>query len=476
MIWINIVYTIKQVIIYIMSLILLNALTGSCIFICFKLLEKPLEKMGLIKMSVRLLRVVILSFLIPVVFVLLFRVYDDNVTFSIDYPLPYVFGCFLLIWAVGWGKAFVHSIQIHKRLKYLINTACLCEKDVIKVKDEWQKKLRIHQNVIVKQTYTIATPIICGIIKPVILLPVKDYSKEELDVIFAHELMHCRHKDILWKQLCAFSRIVFWWNPLIQRFVFDVDSWNESYCDQAVTKILKNKKEYFTTICRLGIKPFEKGAYLCATLYEDKNQLKTRIYRIRAIESMNIIKIFAGLCMGTLLFVTSMFAVIFITRGYHDIYMRTVITVSDLREKYMDPEPIAEVTDVEKLEVHDEVRLAKKLPVVRMKERITRKKDDLVFVQKLKAGTRMESNSVYLKKGETVEIGNANSKDENTKNDSKFVSGIIDDQGKEWYAMNSMDIDCSIKIQKAGNYRVFVENRYKTKVKVFMFTYLDNKK
>ena len=48
MIWINIIYTIKQTIIYIMSLILLNALTGSCIFICFKLLEKPLEKMGLI--------------------------------------------------------------------------------------------------------------------------------------------------------------------------------------------------------------------------------------------------------------------------------------------------------------------------------------------------------------------------------------------------------------------------------------------
>lgn len=77
------------------------------------------------------------------------------------------------------------------------------------------EKLKIHVNVTVKQTYTIATPIICGIIKPVILLPVNDYSKEELDVIFAHELMHCKHKDILWKQLCAFSRIVFWWNPLI---------------------------------------------------------------------------------------------------------------------------------------------------------------------------------------------------------------------------------------------------------------------
>ena len=63
-------------------------------------------------------------------------------------------------------------MKIHKRLKYLVNHACLCEKNVVMVKDKWEKKLKIHVNVIVKQTYTIATPIICGIIKPVILLPV----------------------------------------------------------------------------------------------------------------------------------------------------------------------------------------------------------------------------------------------------------------------------------------------------------------
>ena len=58
----------------------------------------------------------------------------------------------------------------------------------------------------------------------------------------------------------------------------------------------------------------------------------------------------------------------------------------------------------------------------------------------------------------------------------RTIQNLFDDRGKEWYAMNSMDVNCSIKIQKEGNYRVFVENRYKTKVKVFMFTYLDNKK
>lgn len=104
MIWIEIEYTIERFIICIMSMIVLNALTGSCVFFCFKLLERILEKMGMVKMSVRLLRFVILSFLIPVVFVLLFYVYDDNVTFAVDEPLPLIFACFLLIWAVGWEK------------------------------------------------------------------------------------------------------------------------------------------------------------------------------------------------------------------------------------------------------------------------------------------------------------------------------------------------------------------------------------
>lgn len=104
MIWIDIMYAIRQSIIYIMNLIMLNALTGSCVFICFKLLEKLLEKRGMIKMSVRLLRFVILSFLIPIVFVSLIYAYDDNVIFAQDDPLPYVFGILLLIWAVGWEK------------------------------------------------------------------------------------------------------------------------------------------------------------------------------------------------------------------------------------------------------------------------------------------------------------------------------------------------------------------------------------
>ena len=447
---------------------MLNALTGSCVFICFKLLEKLLEKRGLIKMSVRLLRFVILSFLIPIVFVSLIYAYDDNVIFAQDDPLPYVFGVLLLIWAVGWGKALIHSIQIHKRLKYLINTACMCEKEVVDTKEIWRKKLKIRQKIEVKYSYTIATPIICRVLKPVILLPARDYSREELDVIFVHELMHCKHKDILWKQLCAFARIVFWWNPLIQRFVYVVDSWNESYCDYAVTQVLKDKKQYFTTVCRLGIQPFQKGAYLCAALYEDKNQLKTRIYRIKAMQDTNK-KAAAQISAVMILLLVSFGSVVLITQGYHRIYMSTIMMLGDIQQEIYLKEGGAETRDIiMNLKEYDHIRWNKKLPVVKMKENI-KKGNYNAFFQKLKSQNRMESNWIYLKKGEIVSFNLQDMQDETlNKRDTDFISGIMDVNGRERYVMASSQILHDFEIQKEGRYKFFIENRYKSKIKIFV--------
>lgn len=447
---------------------MLNALTGSCVFICFKLLEKLLEKRGLIKMSVRLLRFVILSFLIPIVFVSLIYAYDDNVIFAQDDPLPYVFGILLLIWAVGWGKALIHSIQIHKRLKYLINTACMCEKEVVDTKEIWRKKLKIRQKIEVKYSYTIATPIICRVLKPVILLPARDYSREELDVIFVHELMHCKHKDILWKQLCAFARIVFWWNPLIQRFVYVVDSWNESYCDYAVTQVLKDKKQYFTTVCRLGIQPFQKGAYLCAALYEDKNQLKTRIYRIKAMQDTNK-KAAAQISVVMILLLVSFGSVVLITQGYHRIYMSMIMMLGDIQQEIYLKEGGAETRDIiMNLKEYDHIRWNKKLPVVKMKENI-KKGNYNAFFQKLKSQNRMESNWIYLKKGEIVSFNLQDMQDETlNKRDTDFISGIMDVNGRERYVMASSQILHDFEIQKKGRYKFFIENRYKSKIKIFV--------
>lgn len=342
------------------------------------------------------------------------------------------------------------------------------EKEVVDTKEIWRKKLKIRQKIEVKYSYTIATPIICRVLKPVILLPARDYSREELDVIFVHELMHCKHKDILWKQLCAFARIVFWWNPLIQRFVYVVDSWNESYCDYAVTQVLKDKKQYFTTVCRLGIQPFQKGAYLCAALYEDKNQLKTRIYRIKAMQDTNK-KAAAQISVVMILLLVSFGSVVLITQGYHRIYMSTIMMLGDIQQEIYLKEGGAETRDIiMNLKEYDHIRWNKKLPVVKMKENI-KKGNYNAFFQKLKSQNRMESNWIYLKKGEIVSFNLQDMQDETlNKRDTDFISGIMDVNGRERYVMASSQILHDFEIQKKGRYKFFIENGYKSKIKIFV--------
>ena len=52
------------------------------------------------------------------------------------------------------------------------------------------------------------------------------------------------------------------------------------------------------------------------------------------------------------------------------------------------------------------------------------------------------------------------------RDDKDFVAGIIDETGKERYVMHAVDIIHDFYVKKDGKYKVFVENRYKKKIKI----------
>lgn len=60
----------------------------------------------------------------------------------------------------------------------------------------------------------LSSPAISGLIHPVILLPDKEYSEQDLRFIFMHELNHYLHHD-LWKSFFwELVVCIYWWNPL----------------------------------------------------------------------------------------------------------------------------------------------------------------------------------------------------------------------------------------------------------------------
>lgn len=56
---------------------------------------------------------------------------------------------------------------------------------------------------------------VTGLRKPIIMLPKKDMSKEELESVLRHEIAHYLHGDLWIRMGWVLIRIVCWWNPAV---------------------------------------------------------------------------------------------------------------------------------------------------------------------------------------------------------------------------------------------------------------------
>lgn len=83
----------------------------------------------------------------------------------------------------------------------------------------------------------------------------------------------------------------------------------------------------------------------------------------------------------------------------------------------------------------------------------------------IKRQNKVRNKKAEIKKGERIELTVFSSK-EIQRDDKDFVAGIIDETGKERYVMHAVDIIHDFYVKKDGKYKVFVENRYKKKIKI----------
>ena len=90
------IWMIKKIYIYVISMILLNGLVGSISYLCFRKIRQQLERKGLISMCITVLRGAVLSFLMPIVIVLIYFIYyvyeEDYTMFALS-PLVGIFCC-----------------------------------------------------------------------------------------------------------------------------------------------------------------------------------------------------------------------------------------------------------------------------------------------------------------------------------------------------------------------------------------------
>lgn len=194
---------------------------------------------------------------------------------------------FLCAWAIGIIVIGLSNLISQRRFfRYLMANGdyatdhereifCGVAKDVLKS----------DKNVLLRKTDVITGTIVVGLIHKTVLIPDDTYTDDELKMMFRHECMHIKNKDLWIKLLIQIYCCIFWWNPFAYLLKSDLDVSLEMKCDLNATKDLSDteKLTYIETlknrsVAKSGDKPF----VICAELADGKKKSKL-VTRIKAI-------------------------------------------------------------------------------------------------------------------------------------------------------------------------------------------------
>ncbi|HBI62779.1 MAG TPA: hypothetical protein DDY31_16500 [Lachnospiraceae bacterium] len=151
----------------------------------------------------------------------------------------------------------------------------------VKILQQVRKQYGIRKNIQLLRSSQVSSPMLYGIFRTVILLPEQEYSSQEYQYIFQHELIHYRHRDVWIKYLFTVCRGIYWFHPLVHRLYFRACLQMEILCDEAVIggKDIEERRAYSMVLLRHMTASSGKVP-LSAGFYGGKKYMKMRFKNI----------------------------------------------------------------------------------------------------------------------------------------------------------------------------------------------------
>lgn len=162
---------------------------------------------------------------------------------SVDRRPQSMFGILLFgIWVTGILVMLAIMLRAHIRLITLRRSALpLQNEKVLKLYKNCLAESRITRAIPISSTAFLSSPILTGLFRPRIYLPIRlifDHRDTDLRYILLHELQHYRRKDILSGYFISITCILYWFNPFVLYAMREMHNDREIACDAAVLSLL----------------------------------------------------------------------------------------------------------------------------------------------------------------------------------------------------------------------------------------------
>lgn len=228
--------------IHIFFLVFLTTLTGTCTQLLWLLARKLCGYKNPMAIYAGL-RFVCLSYVVPAAYLLSYR-YFHNSFFAVNHgdniakmlQLTPFFKDVLSVLAVIWLCLFLlilcFRVTQHLRWRQLIPWEHKeGDAEVLEKLAECCRRLHIRRMPKVYRKKDLPTPLCSGLFTKIVMLPEREFSPEELEIIFMHELTHIRKHDLEMKWMSVFITMIHCFNPMAYFLFRQISIWSEIRCD-----------------------------------------------------------------------------------------------------------------------------------------------------------------------------------------------------------------------------------------------------
>ncbi len=190
---------------------------------------------------------------------------------------------FLLVLYVGGLLIYIaHGIVTYYRFRRnVLRWGRRPSTDIIEtlLREEMQD-LNIRREIPLRISKMVTSPMIVGLVKPVLVFPTESYHPAEIRMIITHELVHFRRHDIWIKTMFMAATALHWFNPVVHLMVREANKDIERSCDDYVLRNVdvEGKKCYCNIILNLALqKDSTAGPIFSTSISSSRENLEARI-------------------------------------------------------------------------------------------------------------------------------------------------------------------------------------------------------
>ena len=205
----------------------------------------------------------------------------------IDAWVPFI----VLLYTIGLGIMLFRFLINIAKLRPLRSRGILsCHQQLTDFTRHWQQHMCITRKVQVFLSAHVSVPMMLGVLRPVILLPVATLSRltaDQVEAILLHELAHIKRHDYLLNIFQTIAETILFFNPFIWLLSAMVRNEREHCCDDMVISCSSSPLPYAKALAILEHDRVNDNS-LALAANGHKNELLNRIKRIMEMKKSNM--------------------------------------------------------------------------------------------------------------------------------------------------------------------------------------------